>query len=407
MHPLRSASLFAATFLAPLAFASEKLTVTVTHDLAIARPAETIVVPFEEVRQAFGADTPMHHVLVRDAAGNPVPAQVTNFRPNLRPGVYDELLFQHDFAAGEKSVTFTIERTEAPVPPTASKVFARYVPERHDDFAWENDRIAHRIYGPELNTAAAGKSQLRTSGLDVWAKRVRYPIVDRWYSKGHDAYHVDTGEGLDLYSVGPGRGAGGTGVWDGSTLHTSDNWASVKVLANGPIRAVFEVSYAPWSAGEGVTVAETKRFTVDAGHNLDRIESTFQVQGAEEVTVALGIVNPPDATAEGGLQDAAAAVLSLWQTYEKHGSLGVGVVLEPGAACAGFAEGASADDRRNKKPLCNRLMLVKVKDGDTVAYRAGAGWTRSGDFADRAAWEQYLLALSQRLASPVQITVSK
>ena len=35
-------------------------------------------------------------------------------------------------------------------------------------------------------TVQAGKEVLVTSGLDVWCKRVSYPIVDRWYNKGHD-----------------------------------------------------------------------------------------------------------------------------------------------------------------------------------------------------------------------------
>ena len=59
----------------------------------------------------------------------------------------------------------------------------------------------------------------------MWGKRVSYPIIDRWYAKGHDQFHKDgEGEGLDLYSIGGSRGAGGTGVWDGTKLWTSDNF---------------------------------------------------------------------------------------------------------------------------------------------------------------------------------------
>jgi len=68
-----------------------------------------------------------------------------------------------------------------------------------------------------------------------------------------------------MYDVGTNRGCGGTGVWDGRKLLVSKNWKTWKVLANGPIRAVFELAYAPWDAGNGVKIAETKRFTVDAG----------------------------------------------------------------------------------------------------------------------------------------------
>ena len=189
----------------------------------------------------------------------------------------------------------------ATVQPYPAVVFARYIPERFDDFAWENDRIAHRIYGPGLDSPAAGGTRMISSGVDVWCKRVRYPIVDRWYVKGH--YHSDSGEGLDMYDVGTNRGCGGIGVWDGQKLLTSQNWKTWKVLANGPIRAVFELTYEPWDASNGVKVSETKRFTVDAGHNLDAIDSTFAFTPAPgsdgELTIASGLTLPTGLAVDG------------------------------------------------------------------------------------------------------------
>lgn len=398
----------AAAWLAGVASSAERASITVTNPLAEARPSETIVVPFAEVRRVLGDDVPMHNVRVRLAAsGAEVPSQVTNFRPNLRPAVYDELVFQHDFAAGEGSVKFIIERTADPIPPYAAKTFARHVPERHDDFAWENDRIGHRIYGPELDSPVAGKSRLKTSGIDVWAKRVRYPIVDRWYSKGHDAYHVDTGEGVDTYTVRSGRGAGGTGVWDGQQLWVSGNWASWKVLANGPIRTVFEISYAPWEAGSGLKVSEVKRFTVDAGWNLDRVESRFSIEGGNgEAMIAVGLQNPPDAKVTAEFTDAKLALSGHWQEYAKHGGLGVGAIIVDPARVVGFGIGACEADTKDKDKLTNRLILTRVKHGDTLAYLVGAGWSRSGDFADSGAWKAYLEAVARRLAAPVTIQVS-
>lgn len=407
MRPLLAA-LAAVSFVSVLVGA-ERAVITVSHVLTEARPSETIVIPFAEVRRVLGEDVPMHNVQVRElASGKIVPAQVLNFRPNLRPAVYDDLVFQHDFAAGEQSAKFVLERTSAPVPPFESKVFARHVPERHDDFAWENDRIAHRIYGPELDSPAAGKSRLRTSGIDVWAKRVRYPIVDRWYSKGHDAYHVDTGEGIDTYTVRTGRGCGGTGVWDGKQLWVSGNWASWKVLANGPIRAVFEITYAPWEAGPGVKVSETKRFTVDAGHNLDRIESTYSIEGGNgEATIAIGLQIPPDAKLTSEFQDEKLALSGQWQEYPKsYGSMGIGAVLERPALLTGFAVGACEADTKDRDKLTNRLLLTRIKHGETLAFRAGAGWVHSGDFADSGAWKAYLEAVARRLAAPVNVQIS-
>lgn len=373
----------------------QRATVRVTNpDSSLARPGEVVVIPFAEVRKLI-PDVKMHHVAIRDAKGGLVPLQVTNFLPDDRRALYDDLVFQVNFAAGEKEAVFSVETTDEPVAPFPALVSARYVPERLDDFAWENDRLGHRIYGQGLATAAAGGSRMISSGLDVWSKKVRYPIVDRWYNKGHDAYHVDTGEGQDLYSVGTTRGCGGTGIWEGDRLWVSHNWKTQHVLANGPIRAVFDIGYDAWQAGPR-WVTESKRFIVDAGRNLDEIVSTFTVQKDAAIVVAVGIGKPSDAKVTKVTRDEKGRFLSVWQTYPKGGSsIGCGIVLPPDAEFAGFAE----DDQ-------NYLVLAKVKSGTPLRYYAGAAWDRSGDFADVAAWEAYLSAFSTRLQSPVKAVLS-
>ena len=383
--------LLAAVMLISSARAADKFSVMVTHDSAASRPAETIVIPFSEVRRQI-PDVLFDHVVVRDVSGKILPTQPTNFDPDNREAKYDDLIFQHDFKAGEKLATFIIEKTTLPVPPFAAKVFARYVPERLDDFAWENDRVAHRMYGPGLDTPLAGKSRMISSGIDVWCKRVRYPIVDRWYLKGHDAYHTDTGEGLDLYDVGSARGCGGLGVWDGAKLYTSSNYKSWKVLANGPIRAVFELTYDSWDAA-GVKVTEVKRFTVDAGHNLDRIESTFTFEGKAQLQVGIGISKHK--TAGNLTKNENDNWFSYWEDFEKDGRLGTGVLLVQGPF-TGFAE----DD-------ANNLILANVESGKTLVYYAGAGWERSVDFASQEDWNAYLGAQAARLKSPIRVVYPK
>ncbi|HEY5551619.1 MAG TPA: DUF4861 family protein, partial [Opitutaceae bacterium] len=210
---------------------AQPVKITVSHDLEIARPSETISIPWTDVNAALPGAL-VQRIAVKDASGRVLAHQVTNVAPQAKDpegkGVaYGELLFQHSFAAGEKSATFTVERIDSVAPVFPTKAFARLVPERLDDFAWENDKIAHRTYGPALaapRPEGSGKEVLVTSGLDVWCKRVDYPIVDRWYNKGHDHYHKDEGEGMDMYQVGPSRGCGGTGVWDGQRLYVSGNY---------------------------------------------------------------------------------------------------------------------------------------------------------------------------------------
>jgi len=385
----------------PLAQAADKLTISASHDLAQARPSETITVAWTEVNKALPGAM-IQRIAVKDAAGRVLAHQVTNIAPLVKDplkvgAAYGELIFQYSFAAGEKKASFTVEKTDALASVFPSQASARYVPERLDDFAWENDKIGHRTYGPALGApAAAGttKEVLVSSGLDIWFKRVPYPIVDRWYNKGHDHYHVDQGEGMDMYNVGKSRGCGGTGVWDGSALFTSQNYASWKVLANGPVRAIFELSYDSWDAG-GVKVSEVKRFTVDAGHYLDQIDSTFTFTGPQQLNVGIGLNKTP--ADKGQSPKLVRTVLEAdkaqvqWIEQTSNGAFGTAVIVP---AASGFAE----------DPL-NHLVLAPVASGKPLRYYAGAAWTRSGEISDSEQWKAYVAAAAQRIKHPVSVKI--
>jgi hypothetical protein len=399
MKTTRILAALAASLPAIAASAAERLTIMLQHDLDIARPSETVTVPWSEVNKAL-PHALVQKIAVRDASGRVVPHQVTNVAPQAKDpqnvGIaYGELIFQHSFKAGEKSVTYTVEKIDSVAPVFAAQTFARYVPERLDDFGWENDKIGHRTYGPALAAPApAGvvKEVLVTSGLDLWFKRVPYMIVDRWYNKGHDHYHHDEGEGMDMYNVGRSRGAGGTGVWDGGTLYVSTNYASWKVLANGPVRSIFELSYAAWDAA-GLPVTETKRFTVDAGQQLDMIESTFSYAGDKPLTIAVGLNKTPSdkgqspriATKREG------KVLLQWVEQASNGAFGTAVIVP---TAQGFAEDS-----------LNELILAPTTAGKPLRYYAGGAWSRAGEITSREQWESYIANAAARAANPVRTTL--
>lgn len=395
-------ALLAPALVPGVACAAERLSVTASHDLAIARPSETITIPWTEVNRALPGAL-VQRIVVKDGKGRVLAHQVTNVAPQAKDpknvgAAYGELIFQHNFAAGEKAATFTVEKSDTLAPVFPAKVSARYVQERLDDFAWENDRVAHRTYGPALAApaeAGSGKEVLVTSGLDIWFKRVDYPIVDRWYNKGHDHYHKDEGEGMDMYQVGKSRGCGGTGVWHGGALFTSTNYKSWKVLANGPVRAVFELTYDGWDAG-GTRVTEVKRFTVDAGHQLDQIDSTFTFSGPRELTVAVGLNKSPSDKN----QDPKIAVaknerdpsLLQWVQQASNGAMGTAVVVP---SASGFAEDA-----------LNHLVLARVESGKPLRYYAGAAWDRAGHIVSQEAWTAYVAQAAARAKSPVRVSLA-
>lgn len=380
--------------------AAETAKITVTNDLDLARPSETIAIPWSEINRALPGAL-IQKIVVKDSQGKLLPFQVTNVAPEAKDpkGVgiaYGELYFQHSFAKGEKQASFTVEKTDTVTQPFPAQTFARYVPERLDDFAWENDHVAHRTYGPALaapDSKGVGKEVLETSGLDIWFKRVAYPIVDRWYNKGHDHYHYDEGEGMDMYNVGKSRGAGGTGVWDGKQLAVGRNYASWKVLANGPIRSIFELNYDSWDAN-GVKVSEVKRLTVDAGQDFDTMDSTFTFSGPSQLNVAIGLNKKPSDKNENEkiAVGREGVTLTQWVTQATKGAFGTAVVVP---SASGHAE-----------DTWNELIVAPVESGKPLRYYIGAAWDRAGHARSAAEWAEKVKLQAARAAHPLKASVT-
>jgi rhamnogalacturonyl hydrolase YesR len=265
----------------------------------------------------------------------------------------------------------TAAATQPAQPAPDAKAFARYVPERMDDIAWENDRIAHRIYGPSLQHNPKEHSG---SGIDVWVKSVRYPVINEWYTS--KKYHINRGTGLDFYEVGTSRGCGGLGIWDNHQLFNSKDWVDEKILDLGPDACGFSISYDPWDAN-GRKVWEHRTMTLKAGSNLTRIESTLNSDKPGDLIVGIGLCKRDG---KGGklLEDKALGVMSYWQPPEKNGTIGVGVVFDP-------AMFVSFDQDK-----LNYLALVKVTPGKPFVYYSGACWDKGLDFHSAEEWENYL-----------------
>jgi hypothetical protein len=253
-----------------------------------------------------------------------------------------------------------------------AKAFVRYVPERFDDIAWENDRIAFRVYGPALQVHPGDGPE---SGQDVWVKSTRDMVINGWYKRND--YHRDHGQGLDCYEVGKSRGCGGIGIWDGTKMAVSLNWTKYKILQNGPDTASFQMDFAPYDAF-GRKITESRITTLPAGSNLNKIETTLTTDSLDDLTVAIGIAKRPG---EGGklVEDKEHGILGYWEPPTKNeGSIGLGVLVDP-AIVTGFAEDAD-----------NYLMIVKVKPNVPWVRYAGACWSKGLDFHTADAWMDYL-----------------
>jgi pectinesterase len=352
------------------------------------RPDEVLSLPWAQLRGALPVLAAGRVRVVDAASGAELPTQTVDADGDGAP---DELLVLASFWPGEQKQL--VVQAQAPAAAPAPRVHVRHDAHR-DDVAWESDRIAFRIYGQGLWQASEFQP-LVSSGVDIWPKRVRDLIVDRWYAKGHDAYHQDTGEGADFYTVGPTLGAGGVGVLRGDSVMTAKNFRSHRIVAAGPIRGIFELTYDPWDAG-GVQVQEVRRITIDAGQNLYRMETTFRTPDGRDLPFVTGTVKR-DGLVGANRRGAQWGWLSTWGPVERknggHGSLGTAVLL-PAAQFTDVAE------------IRNHFLVASTaRSGVPAVQYAGAGWTASGDFEGVEDWWRHLDAMSERLANPIRVTV--
>jgi hypothetical protein len=358
------------------------VSVSVSNPLVAPRARETITLAIADiVKLAPGFDAKKSQVV--DGKGQTILSQLVDMDGDWTA---DEIVFQTDLGAKEtKSFKITPgERT--PASRDDYKVYGRFVRERFDDFAWENDLVAHRVYGPALETFV--KEPLTSSGVDTWVKRVSKLVVNDWYMT--DNYHHDAGEGADFYSVGKSRGCGGLGIWTGGKLSVSKNFTNSRVLANGPIRLVFELTYAPWEAGSA-KVAETRRVILDAGTQFNRIESTFTGQKGA-LSVGLGIAKHPGGTVK---VDGKTGSMRTWEPVDtgKSGNLGCAIVLP------------APEKMEAHHGDLDYLVVTPASQSGRLVYSAGSAWDRAGRIRDEAAWTAEVQSLSKRLAAPVKVSL--
>jgi len=373
----------------PVAAAGGNLvTITAANPSAFVRARETIALSGAELAK-LAPGLELKKSLVVDAGGRAVLSQLVDMSGDDEP---DELVFQADFAPGEVK-RFSVRLGERPHAVAAAeyKVYGRFVRERHDDFVWENDLVAHRTYGPDLETWQ--KDPLVSSGIDTWAKRTPKLVVNEWYMT--DDYHQDAGQGADFYGVGKSRGCGGLGIWAGGKLSPSRNFTRSRVLANGPIRLVFELSYAPWEVPGGARISETKRVILDAGTPFNRFESTFS-GGKGALSVGIGIAKHAGAALQ---VDAGSSSMRVWEPVKdtkgvQSGNLGCAVVLNPGASL----EAQTSD--------LDYLAVTNTDAAGRITYRVGSAWDRAGHVRDAAAWAKTVEGQAAKAAVPLQIALA-
>ncbi len=297
------------------------------------------------------------------------------------------LLFQSGFDAGEEK-EFAILAKPQEVKAAESKLstFVDFYPKRHDDIAWENDKMAARMYGLGLEWETI------SSGIDLWCKEVARPILAQKYSEYIDkkmSYHNSRGIGGDYYKVGVTLGCGGNAIYNGGKLYMpAHNFSSHKILANGPIRSIFELNYDKWDAG-GISVSETMRVSVDLGSYLCKVEAKFD-SDKDKLPVATGIITRPEG---GEIYNAPAdGWTGYWQPKENFGTICCGVIVPKSSKV------------KSELAQNHTLLTREVKKGESFTYYTGGTWDKAGEITSFEIWKQYLAQSSKTINTPLIIS---
>jgi Domain of unknown function (DUF4861) len=263
------------------------------------------------------------------------------------------------------------------------KTYARFVPERLDDFAWENDKIAFRTYGKAIEGTKGD-----AYGLDVWVKRTDKLVINTRYK--HGDYHHDLGDGMDYYHVGHTLGAGNIAPIVGDSIIYPKNFHRWKVLDNGPLRTTFVLEYDEWMV-DGMKTTVSKKFTLDAGTQMNKIEIDFKFEGKNELPVVIGIIKRPETGVI--LLDEKEGTTAYWEPqHGNDGTTGVGVILTTPVTKTSITKDQI-------------LTHTTYKKGLPFTYYMGAAWDRGGEIKDSSTWFNYLKTFKNQQKSMLTVKI--
>lgn len=326
---------------------------------------------------------PKWDFILYDGDGKEMPYQITHD---------GKLVFISDVPAGSTVGYYFKPGTPAQADTVC---YGRVFPERKDDLAWENDRAAYRAYGPALQ--ASGE---RAYGYDIWTKSVRHPILEKRF---HDdivnkiSFHLDHGNGMDVYAVGPTLGGGTSAIIAGNdSIVYPWCWQSAEILDNGPLRFCARLTYPPCVVG-GDTIIEKRLITLDAGSWLNK--TTVSYEGLDgDLRPAAGIVvhdsNPEGFRIDGNI----VSYCDLTQNPDgDNGEIYVGLISTemPGAGYLPL--------RQNAGDAIGHVMLIGKPGQQSFTYYWGSGWSKGG-VKDFNAWNKNLSDFKKDIEKPLVIT---
>jgi rhamnogalacturonyl hydrolase YesR len=295
-----------------------------------------------------------------------VPSQADDLTGSGTP---TEIAFEANWPKHDRRVVTIEYGDEADIAPLRSTdpsgahaLFAK----KYEGMGWESNWFAWRLYFDARNA------------IDLYGKRQPTLSLD-YYAKPKVNYEAESPYGRDIFWVGQALGVGAVGALVNGQAQRVATVAnrSEKIIADGPVRAIVEISYTGWTVGTR-TANLTSRITVWAGAHW--FQHNVTMTGGDGITLVAGLPVKPKTTviSSTDLAGDQHRFVATWgdqvqpphETVDTNGdNLGLAVIMAHGAANPADAQ---------VDPLNNYMAVSMRKDGDVS----------TGRWAVLCAWDQ-------------------
>jgi hypothetical protein len=154
------------------------------------------------------------------------------------------------------------------------------------------------------------------------------------------------------------------------------------------LRSTFQLDYDKWKV-DGKIVGESKIISLDAGSQLNKIETVYSFKGTE-MPVAIGIVKRKDPGTL--LLNERAGIMGYWEPqHGKDGTLGIGAVIP------GKIKNMKVEDQ-------HLLTIINATSNKPFVYYTGAAWDKAGQITASNKWFSYLRNFKRKLQNPLLIS---
>ena len=231
--------------------------------------------------------------------------------------------------------------------------------------AWENDKVAFRIYMDTRNTK------------DIYGKRTPKMMMDTVGVLPENSYHNLSDWGMDILAVGKSLGAGSLavsvpGVNGKDTLvrlgGANVEQTTFEKVADGPVRAIFRMHYKNWTAVDGIPpINVTEEISIWGGKYF--YESSVTVTNAPVgAKVVTGIVNLKTKNSHELTVEGAKALYSYGLQSENKDNLGLAVIVK-NTYSPTFGKTPNAGSE-----IVNTYTATMPLSNEPVKFRFYAGW---------------------------------